>query len=128
MSKKQVKDNSVGFKVLVVIVIAVSWVGGYTLTKSMFSTPTISSEALHTTSKNAFVSSCSSSAQKTVEGVLIPEEVNAYCGCAYDKLVEMYGADFAQDKTFFNRVLSTGYNTTETDKMIVCLSYISTGE
>ena len=70
----------------------------------------ISDEAVATSYRNGFISSCDKTGEAT----------EVACGCAYDKLLTMY-PDFATNKEREHRILTTGYNSTETDAMVSCV-------
>lgn len=71
---------------------------------------TITDEARATSARNAFVSGC------TDEGGDF-----AMCGCAYDELLALY-PDFATNEARIDRILKSGYNSTETDAVTKCVN------
>lgn len=71
---------------------------------------TITEESKATSARNAFVSGC------TGEGGDF-----AMCGCAYDELLALY-PDFATNEARINRILKSGYNSTETDAVTKCVN------
>ena len=71
---------------------------------------TITEESKATSARNAFVSGC------TGEGGEF-----AMCGCAYDELLALY-PDFASNEARIDRILKSGYNSTETDAVTKCVN------
>lgn len=76
---------------------------------------TFSQTAKDNTFRNAFISSC------VTEASTSPDiDAQSYCGCGYDKLVEMY-PDFTTNEERLDRILAEGYNQSETDIIVTCL-------
>lgn len=74
-----------------------------------------SDNASTNTARNSFVSACKQEAQGIQS---LDSEV--YCQCAFDEMLNMY-PDFITNKERLNRIGTTGYNATETDKLVTCM-------
>jgi len=59
--------------------------------------------------KNTFINSCVSGGGES-----------SFCGCAYTKLVEMH-PDLRNNSQLTKRILTEGYNQSETDAMLSCI-------
>lgn len=77
----------------------------------------ITTESKMTTGKNSFMSTCVGANQS----FLSAEQLNNFCGCAWNKIVEMYGDKIVTDLTIAERIAKSGYTQAETDKLMKCL-------
>jgi len=75
-------------------------------------------QATTATHRNSFVSGCKQEATKELPSVT-PAQIEAFCGCAYDKFIVMY-PDFATNSERMNRIMTEGYSSTETDAIVPC--------
>lgn len=100
----------------VIIILVGLFVWGAVLT-ALDDNDQVTSEAKGNTSKYAFISGCKQ------ESIKVPgftdETAQSYCECAYDSLLELY-PDFNDNEARDNRILTEGYNQTETDVMVKC--------
>lgn len=95
----------------------VSWIVLAMLAMVLFSgirgsnKPTQATQQAETTTKrNAFISGC------TNEGAERSE-----CVCMLDAMIELY-PDFLTNMERMDRIISSGYNSTETDEAVKCVS------
>lgn len=98
---------------VIIIILAV----GAVFRAMVFGTPQVTQVAKDETFKNSFVSGCKPELSK-YQAVGDPASA---CGCAYDKLVALY-PDFATNIDRMNRITTSGYNSTETDAIVPCVT------
>jgi len=77
----------------------------------------ITPEAITTSSRNAFVSGCKSN-QDT--DIFTAEQIEAYCQCACDKMIEM-NPNFLTDEPNIKRIIKSGLTQEETDTLVQCI-------
>ena len=112
---------------IVVVVVIGNLVEIYTNSPTSSSTSSPSSspnqmtkEAYNNTARNTFISGCTEAGRSNVSG----------CTCAWDSLVTLYGEDWWGNGSGYSpiidRILASGYNSTETDAMSPCFEPATT--
>jgi len=102
---KYVKGIFIFLGVLFAIAFTVGFISGLTGHNDY----TATQESKDTSFRNAFVSSCNKDGTQA-----------SFCNCAYDKMTTMY-PDFPTNESRMHRIVSSGYNSTETDAMVACI-------
>ena len=115
------KTDKLGSTALVLVYIAV-FILGYLIVKSFNNQPayTPTPQAYQNTAKNAFISGC----KPAVGNAFSDSQKEQYCGCAYDKLVGLYGLEFYNDSNLVNRIRTEGFNLKETEEITKCVSNV----